>query len=186
MWISSLFSVKKNLGGFRFLVLITIYEKMLIVMPTAYHTHTCTMFVLLCCCACKNRATIQLYIIYYIFKMDPPRRWCFGKNESATGIILYLFEWTTVIKQKSNWKFNKNNAMAETSLRNSEDQFTFIFHRRPNQYIYVSVLQAFRCYNNIINRSCGCWSLLSPGLVFGKPFIQIDRLVDLGVSMSDY
>ena len=40
----------------------------------------------------------------------------------------------------------------------SQNQFTFIFHPRPSYYIYVSVLQAFRCYNNIINRSCGCLS----------------------------
>jgi len=28
----------------------------------------------------------------------------------------------------------------------------------PASVCYVSVLWAFRCYNNIINRSCGCWS----------------------------
>ena len=40
---------------------------------------------------------------------------------------------------------------------NLKKQFTFIFHHRPSYYFfYVSVLQAFRCYNNIINRSCGC------------------------------
>ena len=44
-----------------------------------------------------------------------------------------------------------------THCRNpSQDQFTFIFDRRPSSYICVSVLQALRCYNNIINRSCGC------------------------------